>query len=156
MMYKITLDTADHGRLFAFIAKGETDHAVHIQSGNVYSQGCMAYSSFKINGTLKLIAFYNSPQNAYKAIQIYCMTRIAMEKETEKNKYPSWVKQSMLARQKMIIDKKPLFNGIVLVTNLFQTTKFFGYIDLDSYDLSLLIAVDDDNLDVPWEDFSFK
>ena len=86
-------------------AKGEKYHAVHIQSGNVYSQGCRGYFSFEINGTLKLIAFFNSPQNVYKAMQIYCMTRIAMEKESEENKYPLWVKKSMLAREKRLLMK---------------------------------------------------
>ena len=78
-----------------------------------------------MNGQIKLTAFYNSAQNAYKAVQIYCLTRVAMEEGAEESKYPRSVRHCMLVQEEKIVDEKASFNGIVLVTNLSQKTFFW-------------------------------
>ena len=87
--------------------KCDKDYAVHVQSSNIYSQGFNGYYKMQLNGQIKLLAFNNSEDNAYKAAQIFGLTKVAMKKEPE-NKYPSCVSKCMSDREKIVQDKKPL------------------------------------------------
>ena len=154
LMQKITLDKGQFGKFFAFVIKGDEDHAVHAQSGYACKQGFRGYYDTNVNGE-KITCFLLFRKNAYIAAQIFGLTKVAMEKEQERD-YPSWVSKCISDRETKVGDKKIWHYGIVLVTNLFKKKTFFAYMDLDDTKRRLMIPVDENNSNIPWQDFYFK
>ena len=146
------------GIVHTVIVQGETDYFIKMDSWHVYSEGFVGYFDLVVNGKVEMVAFYKDVRDAIKAAQIHCLTQVAKMKQPEHD-YPNWVKRYIQKRESIEVEDKshPKFNGIVLVSNLNKRRKFFGYLDLDSTKLRLMIPVDhSENLTIPWQDFYFE
>ena len=130
------------------------DVPINKYDDNPYIQNLVQTATRKV----EMVAFYKDVRDAIKAAQIHCLTQVAKMKQPEHD-YPNWVKRYIQKRESIEVEDKshPKFNGIVLVSNLNKRRKFFGYLDLDSTKLRLMIPVDhSENLTIPWQDFYFK